>query len=378
MSKRLNYTLFVLLLVGAISVTLFIFTGVAQAQTQALETGKGISSSIVSCSGAVAQDGLPACGWCSFVKLIGNLIQYEIFLAVTLSSLMFAYAGFLFLTNNGNSRQVTRAWAIFRRVIYGIVGILVAWLIVNAIMTKIAGNDQWMSLECVQGDASTGGANSQGQTGGANGFDNTASDNDSVVVGSLPSTDYQDAILRKLREEHRRQREQDDQLANSNNPTKVDKIDCSDFNDYRKTNDSGCTSSPDGAGIYLDGLNQNTANVLYDLKNSCTTYRCKVHVTRAAESTNANTDNHANDGVYTYANGYNININALPEVTNFLTSNLTLIGDSQSGTHQFIDKCGNNWSLVSYDNPVYEFVKSEWVVTVKHSVPDGSGSSCFN
>jgi len=93
---------------------------------------------LVSCSGVVGQNGLPACNWCSFVQLIGNMIQYSIYLAVMLSALMFAYAGFLFLTNNGKEANITKAWSIFRRSLLGTVAILAAWLIVNAIMTKLA------------------------------------------------------------------------------------------------------------------------------------------------------------------------------------------------------------------------------------------------
>ncbi len=105
---------------------------------QEFATDPGLTGGIVSCSGIRGQDGLPPCNWCTFIQLIGNLVQYSIYAAVMLSSIMFAYAGFLFLFNNGKSENVTKALSIFRMSLLGIVGILMAWLIINAIMTKLA------------------------------------------------------------------------------------------------------------------------------------------------------------------------------------------------------------------------------------------------
>lgn len=124
--------------------------GIAEAQ---LET-KPDATFLVSCSGVTGAGGggndLPACNWCTFVQLIGNMVQYSIYLAVMLSALMFAYAGFLFLTNNGKEANITKAWSIFRRSLLGTVAILAAWLIIHAIMTKLAVGlglgDNWNSI----------------------------------------------------------------------------------------------------------------------------------------------------------------------------------------------------------------------------------------
>ncbi len=109
--------------------------GVAEAQQLQTTPDTGY---IVSCTGVGNEDGGIECDWCRFVQMIGNLVQYSIYLAVMLSAIMFAYAGFLFLTNNGNKSNITKAWNIFRRAILGTVAILAAWLIVHAIMTKLA------------------------------------------------------------------------------------------------------------------------------------------------------------------------------------------------------------------------------------------------
>ena len=129
----------IMTIVVLLPMVMLMSTGIASAQE--LETKPGVGF-LVSCSGvtgaSVGGEPLPSCSWCSFVQLIGNMIQYSIYLAVILSALMFAYAGFLFLTNNGKEANITKAWSIFRRALLGTVAILAAWLIVNAIMTKLA------------------------------------------------------------------------------------------------------------------------------------------------------------------------------------------------------------------------------------------------
>jgi len=144
-NKIVTYALFIIAIVFVI-----LHTGTATAQE--LQTNPGLDTGLVACSGAVGQkNGLPSCNWCTFVQTIGNVVQYSIYLAVILSALVFTYAGFLFLTNNGNPENITKAWSIFRRALLGTIAILAAWLIVNAIMTKLATGlglgEEWNSLK---------------------------------------------------------------------------------------------------------------------------------------------------------------------------------------------------------------------------------------
>lgn len=89
---------------------------IASAQ-EALQTtpDKGF---IVSCAGPNAETvggkELPACSWCTLVQMISNMVQYAIYFAVIVSSLVFAYAGALLLINNGNAAQVKRARSAMR------------------------------------------------------------------------------------------------------------------------------------------------------------------------------------------------------------------------------------------------------------------------
>ncbi len=150
MKRGLKRNISRLIMVVIIIMPVVMLAGVSIVSAQELQTKPNFDSGIVSCTGVSSADGGVPCNWCTFVQLIGNMVQYSIYLAVMLSALMFAYAGFLFLTNNGKEANITKAWSIFRRSLLGTVAILAAWLIVNAIMTKLATGlglgDNWNSI----------------------------------------------------------------------------------------------------------------------------------------------------------------------------------------------------------------------------------------
>ncbi len=75
------------------------------------------------------------CDFNYFVTLAKNVIEFLIFkIAAPLAALMFAYAGFLYITNNGNEGQVKQAHDIFLYVFVGFVVCLAAWLTINMIL----------------------------------------------------------------------------------------------------------------------------------------------------------------------------------------------------------------------------------------------------
>ena len=69
------------------------------------------------------------------------MIDFLIFkLAAPISALMFAYAGFLYMTNNGNESQIKQAHDIFLYVFWGFVIALGAWLVVKVILGFLVGD----------------------------------------------------------------------------------------------------------------------------------------------------------------------------------------------------------------------------------------------
>lgn len=97
--------------------------------------------SIVTPSIASAQASglIPCTNTCTFDDLIilaQNVVEFLIFkIAAPIAAVMFAYAGFLWVTNAGNESQISTAKSIFWAVFIGFVVALAAWLTVNMIVT---------------------------------------------------------------------------------------------------------------------------------------------------------------------------------------------------------------------------------------------------
>jgi hypothetical protein len=99
---------------------------------------------IVPCGGT----GQSACTVCDLAKVAQNILNAGIYLAVILSAVLFAWAGFLYLTNVGNSSGVARAKEIFSNILIGLVIILASWLVIDIVMRTFVGASilPWNSL----------------------------------------------------------------------------------------------------------------------------------------------------------------------------------------------------------------------------------------
>lgn len=83
--------------------------------------------------------GQAACTVCDLAKLAQNILDAAIYLAVVLSAVLFAWAGFLYLTNVANTGQHERAIETFRNVVIGLVIIVAGWLVVDIVMRTFVG-----------------------------------------------------------------------------------------------------------------------------------------------------------------------------------------------------------------------------------------------
>lgn len=88
---------------------------------------------IVPCNGA-------DCSLCDLATLAQNILNTAIYLAVFLSAGLFAWAGWQYLTAQGNSGKAGAARQTFWNVGVGLVIILAAWLIVDTIMKTLTPN----------------------------------------------------------------------------------------------------------------------------------------------------------------------------------------------------------------------------------------------
>ncbi|MES2223855.1 MAG: hypothetical protein V4469_02890 [Patescibacteria group bacterium] len=81
--------------------------------------------------------GVEECGWSDFIKLINRIMKFAVFISASVGVLMFAYAGFLYLTAFGEMGKVEQAHKIFSTTITGIIIIMLAWLIVATILKTL-------------------------------------------------------------------------------------------------------------------------------------------------------------------------------------------------------------------------------------------------
>lgn len=77
------------------------------------------------------------CRACDLVELLNNLLQFIISFAVVVATVMFAYAGFLYVSASTNAKNVDSARKIFSGVFIGLVLILGAWLIVDLVLRTL-------------------------------------------------------------------------------------------------------------------------------------------------------------------------------------------------------------------------------------------------
>lgn len=92
------------------------------------------------------------CQACHLAQLANSTVNFLLIdVAAPLTTLVFAYAGFLMFTARGNEQQVSSAKTIFSTVLIGIIVVLAAWLIVDTIMRILLREDfgPWNEIRCV-------------------------------------------------------------------------------------------------------------------------------------------------------------------------------------------------------------------------------------
>lgn len=87
------------------------------------------------------------CEWPQFIALVNELIRFGIYLAVVFATLTIAYAGFRMLTAAGNESQISAAKGMIWNAVLGIIIVMIAWLIVQYILTSIGLNPNYSLLK---------------------------------------------------------------------------------------------------------------------------------------------------------------------------------------------------------------------------------------
>lgn len=105
------------------------------------------STSDKSGSGLIVCRGVDCTKWSQLIASIENLIKFIFRLAVVCATITIAYAGFLYLTANGDMGQVKKAHGMFWMVVKGFIIMLTAYLLVRLILTTLVADKSFILLE---------------------------------------------------------------------------------------------------------------------------------------------------------------------------------------------------------------------------------------
>ena len=92
-----------------------------------LVTSAALPDEIVPCNGV-------DCDVCDIATLAQRTLNAGIYIAVFLSAILFAWAGWKYVSAGGDSGKVRSAREIFTNVLIGLIIILAGWLVVDTIM----------------------------------------------------------------------------------------------------------------------------------------------------------------------------------------------------------------------------------------------------
>lgn len=99
------------------------------------------------------QDGGPYLQACHLVQLFDSALKFAVGFATLVATVMFVYAGFLYVTAAANQDNLNKAKTVFGNVFIGFVIVLVAWLVVDLIMSVFVNEKEvgpWNRIECVK------------------------------------------------------------------------------------------------------------------------------------------------------------------------------------------------------------------------------------
>lgn len=187
---------------------------------------------------------------CDLVTLADNIVKFAIFAGTLVATLMFLYAGFLYVTASADSGNIDKAKKIFTDALIGFVFILGAWLIIDTLLHVFVGAKlgPWNKIECVNLSS-----------------DYSPSTNGGVTSGSPQTTGS----------------ETDNRLALAGCGVSVNKSACAAGVTYQSTS-GGCTS--------VGGLQSQTIGEACSVAQSCA--GCKVEITGGSEAGHSPTGAH--------------------------------------------------------------------------------------
>jgi len=111
-----------------------------------------------------------SCTVCHFYKLLENIINFFLYTAASLATLMATIIAFLFLFSGGSPQKITDAKSKLGLLVWGIIIVLGSWLLINTILNFVVNPQEfplpWNQISCEVSQPSGGG--NPGPGGGGN------------------------------------------------------------------------------------------------------------------------------------------------------------------------------------------------------------------
>ena len=92
---------------------------------------------LVTCDGPAPAAGGAVCDFYTFFGMINVFIEYAIFLAFPITACIFAYAGFLLITEGGSPDTIKKAWGLIKDAGLGFGIMLLGWVFIRFIFDNL-------------------------------------------------------------------------------------------------------------------------------------------------------------------------------------------------------------------------------------------------
>ncbi|MEK7613776.1 MAG: pilin [Patescibacteria group bacterium] len=280
------------------------------------------------------QEGGPYLQGCDLVKLFDSALKFAVGFATMVATLMFAYAGFLYVTAASKPENLNQAKSVFGNVFTGFIIILIAWLVVDLIMSVFVDEKKigpWNQISCVERPAQPYYPDS------------------GTIDSSLPGDQTQWTL-------------EDQQRA---------KLAAAGV----QWNNSPCTGGATTGCTNLARTSSDTIDYVIETKKQCdsaTGSSCQVVVSGGSEGGHAGGSNPGSHGA-----GDKVDLRATPDLNSYVDKQITAgtftkVEDPKFGESQYIDtKTGSVWTYEKGDSGEYDHYD---ICTSNCAAPAAQGS----
>jgi hypothetical protein len=279
------------------------------------------------------------CEFCNLVSLAQRIINFSVYMGIVVGTLMFTYAGVLYVTSAPNPGNIEKAHKIFWNVLIGLIIVLGAWLVVDVVMKTFYSGEfgPWNNILCQSGvafEGGTGGSGGSGGTGGVGSGGGGSGVAHDSVMSAIGASTCSSTVAQTIC------------VTSTSGPGGV-RPTCS--------TGTGCTT--------LSGLQSGTVGTVNNLVNGCvsSTGSCQVVIVGGTEPGHAS-------GAFSHGSGYKVDIDDADTGFNTYMSGVFLNGVNPVST-----SVGPKYSVPQADGSTVNVIRESDHWDIQHCP---SGASC--